>query len=96
MIHSEGFSEAPTFGNCTANLNSKAGLYADFTKQGCAVQMPALLKKAGRGMRMQRKSLVYSRFRVQKPALVLHFGRCFSRISCSYRDNRCDAPRIFK
>ena len=70
MIHSEGFSEAPTFRNCTANLNNKAGPYADFSKQGCAMQMPAFYEKGGRGMRMQRKSLVYSRFRVKKTCMT--------------------------
>ena len=42
----------------------KAGPYADFSKQECAVQMSAFY--AGRGMRIQRKPLWYSRFQVKK------------------------------
>ena len=30
MILTEDFLGAPIFWNCTASLNSKAGLYADF------------------------------------------------------------------
>ena len=70
MIHSEGFSEAPTFRNCTANLNSKAGLYMTFQNRGARCKCQRFMKKAGRGMRMRRKSLMYSRFRVKKTCMT--------------------------
>ena len=69
MIRSEGFSEAPTFRNCTANLNRQVHTLT-FQNRGVRCKCQRFMKKAGRGMRMQRKSLVYSRFRVKKTCMT--------------------------